>query len=96
VKNHASTKVDHIMKEILSLAKMDATLALALLDKSLVPKTHANKHAIMKAAHMMKEIHSLAKMDVIPALALLDRCIVLKTLALTHVDIIANMKVAIQ
>jgi len=28
------------MKEILSLAKMDATVALVLLDRSLVPKIH--------------------------------------------------------
>jgi hypothetical protein len=77
------------MKEILSLAKMDVILALALLDKSLVPKTHANKHAIMKAAHTMKEIPSLAKTDVTLVLALPVKSLVPRTHANKH----ATMKV---
>jgi len=69
-------KVNHIMKEIPSLAMMDAILVLALLEKSLVPKTHARthtKHAVMKATITIMEIPSHAKMDAIPALALLDK-----------------------
>jgi hypothetical protein len=64
------------MKEIHSHAVMDAIPVLALLDKSLVLKTHAIthlKHAVMEATPTMKEIPSLAVMDAIPVLALLDR-----------------------
>jgi len=64
-------KVLHTMKEILSLAKMVVILVVALLDKSLVRKTHVD--ALMKDLHTMKEILSLAKMDVIIVLALLDK-----------------------
>jgi len=45
------------MKETLSLAKMDATVALVLLDKSLVRKTLVD--AIMKETHTMKVTLSL-------------------------------------
>jgi len=54
----ALTKELHIMKETLFLVKMDATLVLALLVKSLVLITPVV--ALMKETHIMKEIHSLA------------------------------------
>jgi hypothetical protein len=61
----------HTMKEILSLAKMDAILVLVLLDKSLVLKTHVA--VIMKELLMMKESLSLVKMDAILVLVLLEK-----------------------
>jgi hypothetical protein len=45
------------MKETLSIAKMDVIHVLALLDKSLVLKTHVD--AIMKVIHTVKETLSL-------------------------------------
>jgi hypothetical protein len=51
------TKVVLTMKVTLSIAKMDVILVLALLDKSLVLKTHVD--AIMKVIHTVKETLSL-------------------------------------
>jgi len=68
-----------IMKAILSLAKMDAILAIVLLDRSLAQRKRVHQIlllALMKETHIMKEIHSLAKMDVILAIVLLARSIV--------------------
>jgi len=45
------------MKEILSIPKMDVTNVLALLEMSLVRKTHVD--AIMKVIHTVKETLSL-------------------------------------
>jgi stalled ribosome rescue protein Dom34 len=68
-------KAAHIMKEIQSLAKMDAILVLVLLDRFLVQKWHVDQIILanMKVLHTMKEIQSLAKMDAILVLALLDK-----------------------
>jgi len=67
----AVIKVLHIMKETLSLAKMDVIIVLALPDKLLARKIHVD--AIMKVIHTMKETLSLVLMDVIIVLALPDK-----------------------
>jgi len=70
-----------IMKEILSLPKIDATVALVLLERSFVQIIRVDQIlllALMKETHTMKEIHSLAKMDVILVLVLLELPIVQK------------------
>jgi len=81
------------MKEIHSHAKMDVIPALALLDTSIVVKTHANQKLVsMKATHTMKEIHSVVKMDAILVLALLVKSIVPKP----HVNLrIVNVTVIV-
>jgi len=66
-------KVAPIMKEILSIVKMDVILVLALLDMSIVLPTLANQlPVIMKVAPIMKETLSIVQMDVILVPAHLD------------------------
>jgi len=68
----ALIKEQTTMKEILlSLAKMDVILVLALLAKLLVRITLVV--ALIKDLHTMKETLSLVKMDVILVLALLAK-----------------------
>jgi len=64
-----------IMKETLSLVKMDVILVLAHLAKSLVLITHVV--ALIKEQTIMKETHSLPKMDATLVLAILDKFAVL-------------------
>jgi len=84
----AIMKVLPTIMETLSIPMMDAILVLALMDKSIVPKTLVNLlPVITKDKHTMKETLSIAKMDVIHVLDLLEMSLVRKT----HVD--AIMKV---
>jgi len=80
-----------IMKEIHSLAQMDATVALVLLDRSLVQIIRVDQIlllALMKEIHTMKEIHSLAKMDATLVLVLLDLYIVQKLHVIRRIAIL--------